>query len=269
MEMEENYLDEIFDFNPFLGEVYSHGEGVMSSNHAPSSSSSSPRLISFENSNTHHRTLDFNSITLERDQKDHSPSSQIINFSSSHHEDHFSSKNPSPYHDVVNGMTRKCVPNPTRTRSQAQDHLMAERKRRENLSQLFITLSKVVPGLRKLDKSSLLEDAINYLKALQERVSDLEREEMKKISSRDVDNSCLYYNNNIGSTSKSRVPEISVRIEERHVLVKIYCKKQMDIMSRIPFEIEKMNLNVIDMRMMPFGGEDLDVTILVEVLSHN
>lgn len=40
-----------------------------------------------------------------------------------------------------------------RTPSHAQDHIMAERKRREKLSQRFIALSAVVPGLKKvLDK---------------------------------------------------------------------------------------------------------------------
>lgn len=38
----------------------------------------------------------------------------------------------------------------TRTPSHAQDHIMAERKRREKLSQRFIALSGIVPGLKKV-----------------------------------------------------------------------------------------------------------------------
>lgn len=38
----------------------------------------------------------------------------------------------------------------TRTPSHAQDHIMAERKRREKLSQRFIALSAIVPGLKKV-----------------------------------------------------------------------------------------------------------------------
>lgn len=37
-----------------------------------------------------------------------------------------------------------------RTPIQAQYHIEAERKRREKLSDLFIALSKVVPGLKKV-----------------------------------------------------------------------------------------------------------------------
>lgn len=128
MEIEENYVDhEIFDLNPLL-------DHEMTSDHSSFSSSSSTR-----------RLISFDSHMVEKEKLDHS---QIISFSSpSSLED---SKNPNPYHDVVNGVTRNSVSTTTRTRSQAQDHLMAERKRRENLSQLFITLSKVVPGLRKV-----------------------------------------------------------------------------------------------------------------------
>lgn len=38
----------------------------------------------------------------------------------------------------------------TGTQSNAQDHIMAERKRREKLSQRFIALSAIVPGLKKV-----------------------------------------------------------------------------------------------------------------------
>lgn len=122
-----------------------------------------------------------------------------------------------------------------------------------------------------MDKASLLEDAINYLKALQERVSALEKEEMKT-SSIDApkDDYSLHIEssiNNNRSTRESAAPEISARIADRHVLVKICCKKQMGLMSRIPGEMEKINLSVIDMRCMPFGGAALDVTILAEVVS--
>ncbi|KAF7843064.1 nicotiana tabacum ORF protein [Senna tora] len=54
-----------------------------------------------------------------------------------------------------------------------------EWKRREKLSQRFIALSALVPGLKKMDKASVLGDAIKYLKQLQEKVKSLEEEEAK------------------------------------------------------------------------------------------
>jgi hypothetical protein len=41
----------------------------------------------------------------------------------------------------------------TRPASQNQDHILAERKRREKLSQRFIALSKIVPGLKKVRRA--------------------------------------------------------------------------------------------------------------------
>lgn len=47
----------------------------------------------------------------------------------------------------------------TRSQSNAQDHILAERKRREKLTQRFVALSALVPGLKKVHickKKSLL-----------------------------------------------------------------------------------------------------------------
>lgn len=41
----------------------------------------------------------------------------------------------------------------SRTPSHAQDHVIAERKRRERLTERFIALSAIVPGLKKVDTS--------------------------------------------------------------------------------------------------------------------
>lgn len=40
--------------------------------------------------------------------------------------------------------------------SQTYDHIIAERKRREQLSQLFVALSTIVPGLKKVQSFSLI-----------------------------------------------------------------------------------------------------------------
>ncbi|KAK1383299.1 hypothetical protein POM88_021034 [Heracleum sosnowskyi] len=48
------------------------------------------------------------------------------------------------------------------------------------LSQRFIALSALVPGLKKMDKASVLGDAIKYLKQLQEKVKTLEEQTRRK-----------------------------------------------------------------------------------------
>ncbi|RWW14640.1 hypothetical protein GW17_00021573 [Ensete ventricosum] len=102
------------------------------------------------------------------------------------------------------------------TLSQAQEHIIAERNRREKLNQKFIALSAVIPGLKKVspppaeellitgkqekkeiemliphryecsssicqaDKASILIDAVRYVKELQERVKALEDQNMER-----------------------------------------------------------------------------------------
>ena len=54
------------------------------------------------------------------------------------------------YDAMVAEVAKVPAPATTRPASQNQDHILAERKRREKLSQRFIALSKIVPGLKKV-----------------------------------------------------------------------------------------------------------------------
>nr|CAD1837330.1 unnamed protein product [Ananas comosus var. bracteatus] len=62
----------------------------------------------------------------------------------------------------------------------AQEHVIAERKRREKLAQQFIALSAMIPDLKKTDKASLLGGAIDHLKQLEEKVKVLEEQATRK-----------------------------------------------------------------------------------------
>ncbi|KAJ6798733.1 transcription factor bHLH18-like [Iris pallida] len=67
------------------------------------------------------------------------------------------------------GCTTRSYGAAARPPSHNQYHVLAER-RRGNLTRKFIALSAVVPGLKKMDKASILGDAIEYLNQLRERV---------------------------------------------------------------------------------------------------
>ncbi|KAL0435297.1 UNVERIFIED_CONTAM: Transcription factor [Sesamum radiatum] len=127
---------------------------------------------------------------------------------------------------------------PVRNPLQAREHLVAERKRREKIGQLFVALSKLVPGIKKLDKASILEDAIDYIKILEERVRVLETEPAQKCSE-DVNNSTSKESSNVDESTN-----------------------ELSAASAI-----KMNLCEIDVRVMPFGSDAIDITILAQMQS--
>ncbi|CAA7014638.1 unnamed protein product [Microthlaspi erraticum] len=88
-----------------------------------------------------------------------------------------------------------------RDHHQPVSHVEAERLRRENLNQRFYALRAVVPNVSKMDKASLLEDAVTYINELRSKSENDEAEknairiqlnEMKKeaeiVNSRDKEN---------------------------------------------------------------------------------
>ncbi|XP_057730829.1 transcription factor bHLH18-like [Arachis stenosperma] len=158
----------------------------------------------------------------------------------------------------------------TRNPTQAQDHVIAERKRREKLSQRFIALSAIVPGLKKMDKASVLGDAIKYLKQLQEKVKILEEQVAEKTveSAIFVKRSILFAEDNGSSSEENpdqKIPEIEARISGKDVLIRIHCDKHSGIVPKIINEIEKHDLSVQSSSFLPFGNNSLDITIVAQM----
>ncbi|KAE8706996.1 Transcription factor bHLH25 [Hibiscus syriacus] len=162
----------------------------------------------------------------------------------------------------------------SRSPSHAQDHILAERKRREKLSQRFIALSAVVPGLKKMDKASVLGDAIKYVKQLQERLKVLEEQTKKRtvesivfvkksqLSADDKSSSCE--DNSEGRYSDAALPEIEVKESDNDVLIRIHCEKQKGFVAKILSEIEDLHLSIVNSNVLPFGNSTLDMTIIAQ-----
>ncbi|CAA2965171.1 transcription factor bHLH18-like [Olea europaea subsp. europaea] len=158
--------------------------------------------------------------------------------------------------------------------SRGQDHIIAERKRRETLSLRFVALSALVPGLKRMDKASILGDAIKYMKELQDRVKTLEEQSRKKKSMESVVFVKKYeiYTNNEKSPSDENfidepLPEIEARFSDKDVLIRIHCEKRKGIFEKTIAEIEKLHLSVVNSSAMTFGDSVLDITIVAKVLN--
>lgn len=69
---------------------------------------------------------------------------------------------------------RKRGRKPANGREEPLNHVEAERQRREKLNQRFYALRAVVPNVSKMDKASLLGDAISYINELRGKMTALE-----------------------------------------------------------------------------------------------
>nr|AGO03813.1 JAMYC2 [Taxus cuspidata] len=77
---------------------------------------------------------------------------------------------------VVEKKPRKRGRKPANGREEPLNHVEAERQRREKLNQRFYALRAVVPNVSKMDKASLLGDAVSYINELRSKVQELETE---------------------------------------------------------------------------------------------
>ncbi|XP_016172246.1 transcription factor bHLH18 [Arachis ipaensis] len=193
--------------------------------------------------------------------------------------------------DLVTTGTAERLAKKSRNDSQIVDHIMAERKRRQQLTQMFIALSATIPGLKKTDKASILGEAINYVKQLQERVRELEKRnnDNKRGPTEPViflNKTQLLCRNNEDSTSeeeeeeeeeevedwrskeeKQVLPDVEARMleKEKEVLIEIHCEKENGIEVKILEQLENLHLSVTGSSVLPFGNSTLGITIIAKM----
>ncbi|XP_057542382.1 transcription factor bHLH25-like [Amaranthus tricolor] len=194
---------------------------------------------------------------------------------------------------VSSGAKRKRQPD------QVHDHILAERKRRELLSQLFISLSALVPGLKKMDKTSILGEAVKYMKQLKENVKTLEEVVAKRTvqsmvvmnksqliidncgvdndSSSTIDDNCASGTSGSGNNGgdggghdvdnliNGSLPEIEVKILGNTLLLRLKCKNKKGIMNMLFAELDNYNCTVTNFSAMKFETLALDVTVVAQI----
>ncbi|PIN10070.1 hypothetical protein CDL12_17347 [Handroanthus impetiginosus] len=275
-------------FDGELGAVFGHGLPNYVSRQSDSSLSSST-MINVLSSNSLTSSLynfptKFPSIfddTTAISRLDHQASSTpiILNFDKANTSGNlpkfFQQANPMSCLNIINPTQRSQQKNKkTRTRppSQTYDHIIAERKRREQLGQLFIALSAIIPGLKKTDKTSILGDAISYLKHLRERVEVLEVKAAEQTMDSIVVKKSQIIVDEEGSSDERSVssdekemPEIEVRLTNNSILLRVHCSKQKGVLANLLSKVESLDMVVVNTNVTPFGTSALDVTITAEM----
>ncbi|KAI5423203.1 hypothetical protein KIW84_046264 [Lathyrus oleraceus] len=158
-----------------------------------------------------------------------------------------------------------------RTSSEIQDHIMAERKRRQVISERFIALSATIPGLKKTDKIYILEETINYVKQLQEKIKELDNQNTMKNKDSEIlikkSQACTKENDNDEHKdySKKELPKVKARVINKEVMIGIHCEKQKNIMVKIMGLLQSLHLSLASSSILPFGTSTLKVTIIAQM----
>ncbi|GFZ12331.1 hypothetical protein Acr_23g0007160 [Actinidia rufa] len=142
-----------------------------------------------------------------------------------------------------------------RTRSSHAISKANKRKTCKKLIQQYKALASIHPsGSKKMDKVSIMEDALAYLKQLQERVNALEEQ---------ANNTSVAFG---PQTCEKAVPvKIDAIVEGKNVLIRIECVKQKGYITKIVTEIEKLHLTIGSFNSLPFGNNLLAITISTQM----
>ncbi|GMN30615.1 hypothetical protein TIFTF001_002872 [Ficus carica] len=149
---------------------------------------------------------------------------------------------------------RKRGRKPANGREEPLNHVEAERQRREKLNQRFYALRAVVPNVSKMDKASLLGDAISYINELklklqaaetdkedlQGQMDSMKKELAGKDSRSDPD---LSMSNHHGS-SKLIDLDIDVKIIGWDAMIRIQCSKKNHPAARLMSALKELDLDV-------------------------
>ncbi|CAN0842891.1 Transcription factor MYC2 [Linum grandiflorum] len=152
---------------------------------------------------------------------------------------------------------------PANGREEPLNHVEAERQRREKLNQKFYALRAVVPNVSKMDKASLLGDAISYIKELRSKLqsTESEKEELEKQvesmmkkppsspSESKMSNNNNNNNNNMSSNNQaSSKPVIEMDIDVKIIgwdaMIRIQCSKRNHPAARLMAALKELDLDV-------------------------
>lgn len=127
---------------------------------------------------------------------------------------------------------RKRGRKPANGREEPLNHVEAERQRREKLNQRFYALRAVVPNISKMDKASLLGDAIAYITDLQKKIRVMETEKEMGSNNNKVKNIITTQNIDFHERHEETIVQVSCPLDTHPVSQVVKALREHQVMAQ-------------------------------------
>ncbi|XP_047171358.1 transcription factor bHLH35 [Vigna umbellata] len=157
--------------------------------------------------------------------------------------------------------------------SMASKNIVSERNRRKKLNERLFALRAVVPNISKMDKASIIKDAIEYIEHLHEQEKRIEAE-ILDLESGKLKNPTYEFDHDLPillrskkkRTENSPIEVIELRVAymgDKTFVVSLTCSKRIDTMVKLCEVFESLKLKIIAANITSFSGTLLK-TVFIE-----